>query len=50
MWDLPGPGIETVSPALASGFLTIAPPEKFLHHLLIYFKIYWYKTDVDNFV
>ena len=26
MWDLPGPGLEPVSPALAGGFLTIAPP------------------------
>ena len=25
MWDLPGPGIELVSPALAGGFLTIGP-------------------------
>ena len=28
MWDLPGPGIEPVSPALADGFLTTAPPGK----------------------
>ena len=28
MWDLPGPGLESVSPALASGFLTTAPPGK----------------------
>ena len=28
MWDLPGPGIELVSPALAGGFLTTAPPGK----------------------
>ena len=27
MWDLPGPGLEPVSPALA-GFLTTAPPGK----------------------
>ena len=26
MWDLPGPGIKPVSPALAGGFLTTAPP------------------------
>ena len=26
MWDLPGPGLEPVSPALAGGFLTIEPP------------------------
>ena len=28
MWDLPGPGIEPVSAALAGGFLTTAPPGK----------------------
>ena len=26
MWDLPGPGLELVSRALAGGFLTTAPP------------------------
>ena len=33
MWDLPGPGLEPTSPALAGGFLTTAPPGKssFLH-------------------
>ena len=28
MWSLPGPGLEPVSPALAGGFLTTAPPGK----------------------
>ena len=28
MWDLPGPGLEPVSPTLAGRFLTIAPPGK----------------------
>ena len=28
MWDLLGPGIEPVSPALAGGFLTTAPPDR----------------------
>ena len=28
MWDLPGLGIELVSPALAGGFFTIEPPGK----------------------
>ena len=28
MWDLPGPGLEPVYPALAEGFLTTAPPGK----------------------
>ena len=28
MWDLPGPGLEPVSPALAGKFLTAVPPAK----------------------
>ena len=28
MWDLPGPGLEPVSPALAGRLLTTAPPGK----------------------
>ena len=28
MWDLPGPGLEPVSPALAGGFLTTVPAGK----------------------
>ena len=28
MWDLPRPGLEPMSPALAGGFSTIAPPGK----------------------
>ena len=35
MWDLPGPGMEPASPALAGGFLTTAPPGKSLFHLFI---------------
>ena len=31
MWDLPGPGLEPVFPALAGGFLTAAPPGKPLY-------------------
>ena len=30
MWDLPGPGLEPVSPELAGGFLTTEPPGKSL--------------------
>ena len=30
MWDLPGSGIEPVSPALAGGFLSTVPPGKSL--------------------
>ena len=28
MWDLPGAGLEPMSPALAGRFLTTAPPGK----------------------
>ena len=33
MWDLPGPGLEPVSPALSGGFLTTAPLGKSLQAL-----------------
>ena len=32
MWDLPRPGLEPVSPALAGGFLTTVPPGKSQKH------------------
>ena len=35
MWDLPGPGIEPVSPVLAGRFLTTVPPGK-SHKSLLY--------------
>ena len=38
MWDLPGPGLEPVSPALAGGFLTTVPPGKSL--FLFLYKIF----------
>ena len=34
LWDLPGPGIQPVSPALAGGFLTTGPPGKSLQYIL----------------
>ena len=37
-WDLPDPGIEPTSPALAGGFFTIAPPGKPCDVLLKHFK------------
>ena len=33
MWNLPGPGIEPVSPPLAGGFLTTVPPGKSKTHM-----------------
>ena len=41
MWDLPGPGLKPVSPAMAGGFLTTAPPGKagdFLKKMSIYIQ------------
>ena len=35
MWDLPRPGLEPVSPALAGGFSTTAPPGKPLSFYLL---------------
>ena len=35
MWDLPGPGLELVSPASAGGFLTTVPPGKPLDSILV---------------
>ena len=39
MWDLPGPGLKPVSPALAGGFLTTAPPGKSLLYSLLYLTL-----------
>ena len=40
MWDLTGPGLEPMSPALAGGFLTTAPPGKSLEALFFkHFKL-----------
>ena len=40
MWDLPRPGLESVSPALAGGFSTTAPPGK--PTLWFWFAFLWY--------
>ena len=41
MWDLPGPGIEPVSPASAVGFLTTGPPEKTLAFVFESLSLYF---------
>ena len=44
MWDLPGPGLEPMSPALAGRFLTTAPPGKpwlFLSFFFFFKHLYW---------
>ena len=40
MWDLPGPGIEPMSPTLAGGFLTTEPQGKPLSNGFFFFKVY----------
>ena len=40
MWDLPRPGLEPVSPALAGRFSTTVPPGK-PDHMVILFLIFW---------
>ena len=48
MWDLPGPGLEPVSPAWADGFLTTVPPGKPLQCVFMQEKsFYW---ELFNFV
>ena len=46
MWDLPRPGLEPMSPALAGGFLTTAPPGK---SLTIFFNLYDLIMANDHF-
>ena len=41
MWDLPGPGLEPVSPALAGGFLTTVWPGKPLIGALFHWHLKW---------
>ena len=47
MWDLPRPGLEPVSPALAGRFSTTAPPGKPLELLLE--PLRWYKIISMNY-
>ena len=52
MWDLPGPGLEPVSPASAGGFLTTVPPGKPTFSSLIHFEfifVYGVK-ECSNFI
>ena len=53
MWDLPRPGMEPVSPALADGFLNTAPPGKSLKMCLVINKMKrqhmeWKKIFADD--
>ena len=40
MWDLPGPGLKLVSPALTGGFSATAPPGKPLYFHITYSKLF----------
>ena len=49
MWDLPRPGLEPVSPALAGRFLTTAPPGKpTLDYTLLVLYFVPCRTKVGN--
>ena len=48
MWNLPRPGLEPVSPALAGGFLTTAPPGKPDNTLLMQCTVYDIHTGNQN--
>ena len=41
MWDLPGPGIKPVSPALAGRFLTTGPPGKSPESTLLMIHVFY---------
>ena len=46
MWDLPEPGLEPMSPALAGGFLTTAPPRKPLVCGFYFLRILLRREDI----
>ena len=51
MWDPPRPGLEPVSPALAGGFSTTAPPGKPKHNILNFhftFFLCYFRSMVFN--
>ena len=51
MWDLPGPELEPVSPALAGGFLTTAPPGMpFFTFLMVPFEAQVFNFDKVQFI
>ena len=48
MWDLPRPGLEPVSPALAGRLLTTAPPGKPLSYIIIINKFLPFKVFTNS--
>ena len=49
MWDLPRPGLEPVSPALAGRFSTTAPPGKPQNAFLTWYILLPFKTEPSPF-
>ena len=48
MWDLPGPGIKPMFPALVGGFLTTAPPGESGN--ICFFLFYWSIVDIQYYI
>ena len=48
-WDLPGSGIQPVSPALADGFFTIEPRGTPMLHVLLKVTFYFFLFSVKKF-
>ena len=48
IWDLPGPGLEPVSPALAGGFLTTVPPGKSPKYGILNRALTKYQQDTNT--
>ena len=46
MWELPGPGLEPVSPALAGEFLTTAPLRKPMLYVFVWSYISPQRTGI----
>ena len=46
MWDLPRPGLEPVSPALAGRFATTAPPGQPPYIFLLFFLTYFFNKFI----
>ena len=45
MWDLPGSGIEPMSPALTGEFFTTEPPGKLLILSSLFHSLSWFAED-----
>ena len=48
MWDLPGPGIEPVSPALAGRFISTVPPGRPMDFIFIVAILFYFVFSLQN--